>query len=207
MNLLDSIQPRKGHGVIQRNVYMNSSGFLIGFVLSGILGYANPDLEALKLEQPKNIWYTVVCPHGMASRVGMEFYGEEGIKTSDSKDYEANEWDKGHMVPAASLNCDRNMLWETFSYMNCALQQQSLNRGVWKKLEMQEREFSKVNNNVKVYIKVEFDANPKRVPAGAAIPKGFYKEITIDKRTKFCYYFPNIAPITSDLNTFKCNCR
>ena len=29
----------------------------------------------------------------MASRVGMEFYGEEGIKTSDSKDYEANEWD------------------------------------------------------------------------------------------------------------------
>ena len=63
----------------------------------------------------------------------------------------------------------------------------------------QEKEISK--------IKVEFDANPKRVPAGAAIPKGFYKEITIDKRTKFCYYFPNIAPITSDLNTFKCNCR
>jgi DNA/RNA endonuclease G (NUC1) len=111
------------------------------------------------------------------------------------------------MVPAASLNCNREMLWATFSYMNCALQQQSLNRGVWKKLEIQEREFSKVNSNVKVYVRVEFDAVPKRVPAGAAIPKGFYKEITVGDRTKFCYYFPNVAPKSSDLNSFKCNCR
>jgi DNA/RNA endonuclease G (NUC1) len=99
------------------------------------------------------------------------------------------------------------MLWETFSYMNCALQQQSLNRGVWKKLEMQERELAKVNSNVKVYIKVEFDSIPKRVPAGAAIPKGFYKEIIVGERTKFCYYFLNVAPKSNDLNTFKCNCR
>jgi DNA/RNA endonuclease G (NUC1) len=160
-----------------------------------------------KLEQPKQIWYSVACPYGTASRVGMDFYGEKGIKTSDNKDYEANEWDKGHMVPAASLNCDRNMLWATFSYMNCALQQQSLNRGVWKKLEIQERELSKVNNNVKVYIKVEFDSIPKHVPAGAAIPKAFYKEIIVDEKTKFCYYFLNIAPKSNDLNTFKCNCR
>jgi DNA/RNA endonuclease G (NUC1) len=160
-----------------------------------------------KLEQPKHIWYTVACPNGTASRVGMDFYGEEGIKTSDNKDYENNEWDKGHMVPAASLNCDRNTLWATFSYMNCALQQQSLNRGPWKKLEIQERELAKVNSSVKVYIKVEFDAIPKRVPAGAAIPKGFYKEIIVGNKTKFCYYFPNVAPNSSDLNSFKCNCK
>jgi endonuclease G len=159
-----------------------------------------------KLEQPKHIWYSVVCPIGKASRVGMDFYGEEGIKTSDNKDYENNEWDKGHMAPAAALNCDRDMLWATFSYMNCALQQQSLNRGPWKKLETQERELSKINY-VQVYIKVEFDAVPKRVPAGAAIPKGFYKEVKVGDRTKFCYYFPNVAPTSSDLNTFKCNCR
>ncbi len=159
-----------------------------------------------KLEQPKHIWYTVACPYGTASRIGMDFYGEIDIKTSDNKDYENNEWDKGHMVPAASLNCDRNTLWATFSYMNCALQQQSLNRGPWKKLEIQERELAKLNY-VTVYIKVEFDNVPKRVPAGAAIPKGFYKEITVGERTKFCYYFPNVVPKSSDLNTFKCNCR
>lgn len=179
-------------------------------VLSDSINWDTPYYTIIyseKLEQPKQIWYSVACPHGTASRVGMDFYLEDSIKTSDNKDYENNEWDKGHMAPAASLNCDRNMLWETFSYMNCALQQQSLNRGPWKKLEMQERELAKVNSSVKVYIKVEFDAVPKRVPTGAAIPKAFYKEVTVGERTKFCYYFPNVAPKSSDLNTFKCNCR
>lgn len=179
-------------------------------VLSDSINWDTPYYTIIyseKLEQPKQVWYSVACPHGMASRVGMDFYTEDSIKTSDNKDYENNEWDKGHMAPAASLNCDKNMLWETFSYMNCALQQQSLNRGVWKKLEIQERELAKVNNSVKVYIKVEFDVTPKRVPAGAAIPKAFYKEITVGEKTKFCYYFPNVVPKSNDLNTFKCNCR
>jgi DNA/RNA endonuclease G (NUC1) len=158
------------------------------------------------LEQPKWVTFTVKCPTGTASRAGMEFYTDKNIKTSDNEDYVNNEWDKGHMAPAASFNCDKEMLYSTFTYINSAMQQQSLNRGPWKKLEIQERELAKVNH-VKVYIKVEFDAVPKRVPAGAAIPKGFYKEVKVGDRTKFCYYFPNVAPTSSDLNTFKCNCR
>lgn len=157
------------------------------------------------LEQPKAVWYTVACPNGTASRAGMDFYTEPGIKTSDNADYVNNEWDKGHMAPAASLNCDKNMLWETFNYMNSALQQQSLNRGVWKKLEMQERIWAQTSH-VDVYIRVEFDKVPKRVPTNAAIPKGFYKELKVGN-TKYCYYFPNVAPTTNELEKFKCNCR
>jgi DNA/RNA endonuclease G (NUC1) len=157
------------------------------------------------LEQPKAVWYNVTCPNGTASRAGMDFYLEPGIKTSDNADYVNNEWDKGHMVPAASLNCDKNMLWKTFSYMNSALQQQSLNRGVWKKLEIQERIWAQTSH-VEVYIRVEFDKVPKRVPTNAAIPKGFYKELKIGN-TKHCYYFPNVSPTTNELEKFKCNCR
>ena len=61
--------------------------------------------------------------------------------------------------------------------MNCALQHQSLNRGVWKHLEAKERELAAQYPIVEVTIRVQFDKNPSRVPAGAAIPKGFYKEI------------------------------
>ncbi len=64
----------------------------------------------------------------------MDFYTEKGIKTSDNKDYEANEWDKGHMAPAASLNCNRDMLYATFTYINSSLQHQSLNRGKLKNM-------------------------------------------------------------------------
>jgi DNA/RNA endonuclease G (NUC1) len=157
------------------------------------------------LEQPKAVWYTVVCPNGTASRAGMDFYTEPTIKTSDNADYVNNEWDKGHMAPAASLNCTKEMLLTTFSYTNSALQQQSLNRGVWKKLEIQERTWAQTNT-VTVYIRIEFDKTPKRVATNAAIPKGFYKELIVGN-IKYCYYFPNIAPTSSDLDKFKCNCR
>lgn len=157
------------------------------------------------LEGPRSIRYTVACPTGTASRSGMEFYTEKGVKTSDHRDYEANEWDKGHMAPAASFNCNRDMLFSTFTYVNSSLQQQSLNRGVWKKLEVRERELA-ATGDVKVFIRVEYGNNPTRVPTNAAIPVGYYKELKVGNKRE-CYYFKNIAPTTSDLETFKCTCK
>jgi endonuclease G len=157
------------------------------------------------LEGPRSIRYSVACPNGTASRKGMDFYTEKGIKTSDNKDYEANEWDKGHMAPAASLNCNQDMLWETFSYLNSSLQHQSLNRGVWKKLEIRDRELA-TKNEVKVFIRVEYPIPPVKVTAGASIPSGYYKELKIGERRE-CYYFPNIVPVLKELNDYKCNCK
>ena len=157
------------------------------------------------LENPLSVRYTVACPNGTASRAGMDFYTEKGIHTSDNEDYVANEWDKGHMAPAASFNCNTDMLYSTFTYMNSSLQQQSLNRGVWKKLENRERELA-ANGEVKVFIRVEFDNNPPRVPTNAAIPKGYYKELKVGS-TRECYYFPNAKPESKELEAYKCKCR
>jgi DNA/RNA endonuclease G (NUC1) len=157
------------------------------------------------LEQPKKVEYTVLCPNGTASRAGMEFFTVKGLKTSDNHDYVANEWDKGHMVPAASFNCTKEMLHTTFSYANSALQQQSLNRGPWKMLEIQERKLA-LNNTVSVYIRIEFNGKINRLPTGAAIPTGFYKELRYGTK-KECYFFPNVKPANSDYTQFKCNCR
>ena len=63
-----------------------------------------------------------------------------------------------------------------------------------------------INSVVEVTIRVVFDKNPSRVPAGAAIPKGFYKEIKYGNK-KDCYYFPNQAPMLKTYNDYKCNCR
>ena len=157
------------------------------------------------LEGPRSIRYTVLCPTGTASRSGMDFYTEKTIHTSDNADYVANEWDKGHMAPAASFNCTTEMLRGTFTYVNSSLQQQSLNRGVWKKLEVRERELAK-EGNVDVFIRVEYVNNPRRVPTNAAIPVGYYKEIKVGNKRE-CYYFKNVAPATSDLEAYKCPCR
>ena len=94
------------------------------------------------LEQPEWVEYKVLCSTGQISRKGMRFYTEKDIHTSDDRDYEGNEWDKGHMAPAASFNCDEKAMRSTFSYLNSALQQESLNRGVWKNLETYERKLA-----------------------------------------------------------------
>ena len=79
-----------------------------------------------KLEQPTWIQYTVQCPNGTASRAGMDFYVNDSIKTSDAADYVNNVYDKGHLAPAADFNCTKELLYQTFSYLNCALQNQYL---------------------------------------------------------------------------------
>jgi len=155
------------------------------------------------LEQPKWVRYTVLCPDGKASRKGMDFYTEGSIVTSSNPDYINNEWDKGHMAPAADFNCTTEMLKQTFSFVNCALQNESLNRGAWRLLEAYERELAKTNQ-VSVYIKLDFGKNV--LPTGANVPTGFYKEIKTPK-DKLCFYFKNEKPASTDFNKYKCNCK
>lgn len=142
-----------------------------------------------ELEQPLWVEYKVLCPNGDADRGGMDFYKVDGVHTSDDDDYKNNEWDKGHLAPAAAFNCDKETLKKTFSYLNSALQHESLNRGIWNRLEAFERNLANFYE-VEVRIEVLFDSEPKRVPTGAAIPSGFIKIIKWgDKEVKF--QFPN----------------
>lgn len=142
-------------------------------------------------EQPLELWYTVKCPMGDVSRSGMDFYKVNGVHTSDDDDYKDNVWDKGHLAPAAAFNCDKKTLKKTFSYLNCALQHEGLNRGPWKELEEFERGLAKVHSKVDVHIIVHFKENETIIlNTGAVVPSGFTKEI-ITNRDTFTFTFPN----------------
>ena len=152
------------------------------------------------LQQPKWVKYQVKCPNGTASRKGMDFYTTKEIITSDNADYVNNVWDKGHCAPAADFNCTKEMLHKTFSYINCVLQNQYLNRGVWRLLEVRERDLAKVYL-VNVEIKPVFSKKSLKLPTGATVPDGFYKIIYYNK-IKEIYYFPNEKPTTSDYKQY-----
>ena len=141
------------------------------------------------LENPLWVEYQVLCPKPGVSRGGMDFYEVDGIHTSDDDDYYKNPWDKGHMAPAAAFNCTKEMLLLTFSYVNSAVQHESLNRGVWNKLEEFERNLANFYE-VRVRIDVIFGDNPKRLPSNAAIPTHFKKTIMFDGREEV-FIFPN----------------
>jgi endonuclease G len=156
-----------------------------------------------KLEQPLRIKYQVLCPNGQASRQGMDFYTEKQYKTSDAKDYENNVYDKGHLAPAADFNCDKVMLYKTFTYLNCTLQNQYLNRGTWRFLEVYERELAK-KYIVNVEIKLIYSDKSIKLPTGATVPDAFLKIIKYNGITEK-YYFLNEKPKSSDFKLYIVN--
>jgi endonuclease G len=153
------------------------------------------------LEQPLWLEYKVLCPTGSASRKGMDFYTNDSIKTSNSADYVSNVYDKGHLAPAADFNCTPEMLYETFSYLNCALQNQYLNRGTWRLLEQYERKLAS-QGTVSVKIIIEFKGKCIKLPSGATVPSGFFKYITVNGKTT-AFYFKNEKPLSSDYMKYR----
>lgn len=154
-----------------------------------------------KFQQPIQLTYNVECPKNGVKRTGFDFYTNDSIITSDDNDYYNNVWDKGHLAPAASFNCDRETLKLTFTYLNCALQHQGLNRGPWKDLETFERNLAKVFPDLCVTIDVIFDDECEVLPTGATVPKGFVKKIKFDNKI-ISFYFPNEDLLKYDWNEF-----
>jgi endonuclease G, mitochondrial len=143
-------------------------------------------------EQPIQLTYLSSNRVKNVDRGSMNFYTDKEIHTSDNADYYRNVWDKGHLAPAATFSDSRENLRMTFSYLNCALQNQYLNRGAWRLLEEQERKWDD-QEELKVTIKIEF--SDSILPTGATIPSNFIKCIEFtDSKNIRCYSFPNERP-------------
>jgi DNA/RNA endonuclease G (NUC1) len=180
---------------------------------TGIVEYEDRVFKVLyseEFEQPLRLEYTVDCWDGEFSRKGLNFYKVKGFHTSDDEDYKNNVWDKGHLAPAAAFSCDAEELRMTFSYLNCALQHEGLNRGPWKDLEAYERKLAQEFGIVRVIIELEFkDSTP--LPTGALVPTAFKKTIIVDIDTdpnrvelhKLKYLFPNIDLRKQDYNNYE----
>ncbi len=151
-------------------------------------------LYSQSLEQPLMIKYRSTNRPTSVNRGAMDFYKEPNIKTSDADDYKANIYDKGHGAPAATFSDNMVNLKQTFSYLNCIMQDQYLNRGEWRLLEEQERKWDDTEN-LTILVKSFFDTPVKRVATGAAIPSYLQKHIYFEKSNKWkCYVFLNEKP-------------
>lgn len=150
-------------------------------------------LTYLSTDRPKNV-----------DRGSMNFYTERDYYTSDNNDYKNNPYDKGHLAPAATFSDSYGNLRQTFTYLNCALQKDKLNRGAWRLLEEQERKWDD-EQNLEITIEVEF--TDSILPFGATLPSGFRKHIKFLKdNTSKCYYFPNVDP-TKPWEEYEVDCN
>jgi endonuclease G len=146
------------------------------------------------LEQPIWIKYRSINRPTNVNRGHMGFYKESNVHTSDDADYKANVYDKGHGAPAATFSDNLDNLKQTFSYLNSIMQDQYLNRGEWRLLEEQERNWDDTES-LTVIIKTFFDNPIKRVPTGAAIPSHLEKHIYFETQKIWkCFVFLNQKP-------------
>lgn len=151
-------------------------------------------------QQPVILTYEVFCSPDAPSypRGGMDFKTVPGTKTSSATDYAGNVWDKGHLAPANTFACSKEWLIMTFSYLNCALQHEGLNRGPWARLEAFERDLRGLYDEVNVHIEIYFSDEWTDNSDPARIPSSFVKTITWiednGKEKSISFDFPNKNP-------------
>lgn len=145
-------------------------------------------------EQPTKLIYTSTNRPKNVDRGSMNFYTEGDVYTSNNADYYNNVWDKGHLAPAATYSDSMVNLKQTFSFLNCALQNQYLNRGEWRLLEEEEREWDDIEN-LTITVELEWNGDYEILPTGGHIPTHMIKTIYFETSgTCRKFRFPNEKP-------------
>ncbi len=103
-----------------------------------------------------------------------------GKYSPNTDDYYASGYDKGHLIPAADNSSDSLSMHDSFLMSNVSPQIPGFNRGVWKKLEKQVRDWACEFDSL--YIITGAVLNPELTRLGkskVAIPDYYYKSILL----------------------------
>lgn len=191
---------------------MKKLALFLVFCFLTVYGYAQDCIQikksiytgcySTKFRSPLTIIYKIYKPKSLVSREGMSFYKERGVITASDADYKDNVYDKGHMAAAETFSDSEEHMHDTFSYLNCAVQHYKLNRGVWKSLEMHERQWAHTDSLL-VTNTVIFNLPLHPMKSGAYIPDYFEKKIVfLSTGIVKTYRFPNVEPKSNDINYY-----
>lgn len=128
-------------------------------------------------------------------------------ETANNGDYTRTGYDKGHLAPAADMSWSPNAMKESFYFTNISPQLAAFNRGIWKKLEEQIRDWVARNDTIYIttgplFLDLTATIGRNKIP----IPSHFYKALLTRRNSKWKavgYFFPN-ANLSADLDSFRC---
>lgn len=113
--------------------------------------------------------------------------------------------DRGHMSPAKNNTINPEIMSESFFLSNMVPQIANNNRGIWKQLEMQERQWAMApGTDFYIISGGIFDAGHAKTGNSLGIPTRLYK-IIIEKNSKkvMAYLMPNSALPVADLPKYQ----
>ncbi len=108
------------------------------------------------------------------------FKYDTAVKTwsATPEDYRKSGYDRGHLAPAADMKRSKKAMRESFLMSNISPQDPNFNKGIWKKLEEQVRDW--VGKNGELYIVTAGILQGKMKTIGknrVAVPNYFYKAL------------------------------
>ncbi|MFH0761448.1 MAG: DNA/RNA non-specific endonuclease [Bacteroidota bacterium] len=94
------------------------------------------------------------------------------------EDYKGSGYDRGHLCPAADMSFSEEAMSETFYMSNMSPQDPSFNRGIWKSLEEQVRNWASLYDSLYVITGPVLTSNKDTIgPNEVSVPKYYYKVI------------------------------
>lgn len=112
------------------------------------------------------------------------FRADPAINTGSAspRDYTKAGYDRGHLAPAADFDYSKEALSESFYMSNMSPQAPAFNRGGWKELEEQVRNWATQEDSLWVVTGPILSGSLKKIGTnGVSVPKYFYK-IILDAR-------------------------
>ena len=91
-------------------------------------------------------------------------------------DYRRSGYDRGHLAPAGDMGFSEVAMSESFFMSNMSPQNRKFNRGVWRELEDDVRDWAVANGNLYVVTGPVFGNNPEEIGEnGVSVPDYYYK--------------------------------
>ena len=123
--------------------------------------------------------------------------------SAELKDYVGSGYDRGHLCPAASMTLNKKSMSESFFMSNMSPQHPSFNRGAWKKLEEQVREWVLLDSLLVVVSGPVLSNDMKTIGANrVAVPNNFYKVIYSPKSDKMIAFIMPNRKITEPIKDY-----
>lgn len=148
-------------------------------------------------EQPE--WtFHMVCKNCYGESERKNNFREDPLvktKSAELSDYKGSGYDRGHLVPAADMNRNETAMSESFYLSNMSPQHPSFNRGIWRQLETQIREWSMIYDTLYVVTGPILEFGYKTIGLNeVAIPQFYFKAVyAINHGKMIGFVLPNAA--------------
>jgi endonuclease G len=144
----------------------------------------------------------VACPNPLPRKDAFQPDPQAIVETDIKVDYVGSGYDRGHMSPAASNQCQTaDVQIESFYMSNMSAQTHRLNAGDWKSLEVWTREIASKHDSVRIWAG---NIGEIKKIGKVSVPKQCWKVVYVQKTKEwYAYLFNNDQSNPDGINNNK----